>query len=359
MPLQRCQSAGRPGWKWGESGKCYPGPAGKSRAWAQGKAIKSSQGRVDTAEEKQRMIRLRREMVKVTGVRLPRPRKIPPKQYRGIMIEVAYFAAIMRLIEPLFVIVREKLIPHLSEFVSRYSEQVRVDQTYGEIITKKFGEVEFAVHEEIFEDKIQQTTETFANRTSNFNRTQVNKQFFSVLGINPLRTEPYLASLMAAFTETNVALIKTLPAQFFQRIETGVRAAVEQGASTESLTRTIMDEFGSVRSRSKLIARDQIGKFNGKLTELRQREVGVTHYFWDTSEDERVRPALKLSIKATARVVSHRVLHGKRFAWNKPPVSGTRGQRLHPGQPIQCRCVPIPDMTPFKTEIIMDGYIPI
>lgn len=39
MPLKRCQIDGKDGWKWGDSGKCYPGPTGKKKAIAQGIAI--------------------------------------------------------------------------------------------------------------------------------------------------------------------------------------------------------------------------------------------------------------------------------------------------------------------------------
>lgn len=38
MPVQRCQVDNKPGWKWGESGKCYTGPDAKAKAAAQGRA---------------------------------------------------------------------------------------------------------------------------------------------------------------------------------------------------------------------------------------------------------------------------------------------------------------------------------
>lgn len=51
MPLKRCQSNGRPGWKWGDRGKCYTyrkgDKAGSARArrkaLQQARAIKSRQ----------------------------------------------------------------------------------------------------------------------------------------------------------------------------------------------------------------------------------------------------------------------------------------------------------------------------
>lgn len=45
MPVKRCQKDGKKGWKWGDNGKCYVGPNGKSRASRQGRAIEASKAR--------------------------------------------------------------------------------------------------------------------------------------------------------------------------------------------------------------------------------------------------------------------------------------------------------------------------
>ncbi len=42
MPIQQCQVAGKLGWRFGKSGKCYTGPAGKARARRQERAIRAS-----------------------------------------------------------------------------------------------------------------------------------------------------------------------------------------------------------------------------------------------------------------------------------------------------------------------------
>ena len=39
MPLQRCTSEGKSGWRWGDEGKCYTGPGAKKKALKQGVAI--------------------------------------------------------------------------------------------------------------------------------------------------------------------------------------------------------------------------------------------------------------------------------------------------------------------------------
>jgi len=42
MPVQKCSRAGRPGYKWGQSGKCYVGPGAKAKASRQGAAVRAS-----------------------------------------------------------------------------------------------------------------------------------------------------------------------------------------------------------------------------------------------------------------------------------------------------------------------------
>lgn len=39
MPLKKCSSGGKSGWKWGDQGKCYIGKNGKKLAIKQGIAI--------------------------------------------------------------------------------------------------------------------------------------------------------------------------------------------------------------------------------------------------------------------------------------------------------------------------------
>lgn len=105
------------------------------------------------------------------------------------------------------------------------------------------------------------------------------------------------------------------------------------GASTrvEVVREQIQERLGVVRSRAELIARDQTLKIYGEIQEERQRNAGITHYVWSTSEDERVRP-------------DHEDLDGTTQAWDDPPVVDKRtGQRGHPGSgSINCRCAAVP-----------------
>jgi len=73
------------------------------------------------------------------------------------------------------------------------------------------------------------------------------------------------------------------------------------------------------RRRAKLIARDQIGKLNGRINASRLTSIGIDKFIWRTSKDERVRP-------------DHRKREGKIYEFSNPPNGEI------PGTPINCRC---------------------
>lgn len=58
--------------------------------------------------------------------------------------------------------------------------------------------------------------------------------------------------------------------------------------------------------------------FNGKLSEMRQREMGRREYIWTSMDDGKVRPA-------------HIANNGKIFIWEEPPETG------HPDEESNCR----------------------
>lgn len=45
MPVMRCTSNGKKGWKYGKSGKCYTGSDAKEKAARQGRAIEANKGK--------------------------------------------------------------------------------------------------------------------------------------------------------------------------------------------------------------------------------------------------------------------------------------------------------------------------
>lgn len=149
-----------------------------------------------------------------------------------------------------------------------------------------------------------------------------------------LPTREEQAAQHVAWARENVGLITTMEASTFDDLAQHVSRAVVEGRTAVELEGVIRDRFGVAEGRARLIARDQIAKLNGRITQARQEAMGVPAYEWSSSGDERVRPI-------------HRKLDGTIRRWDNPhPTEG------HPGSAIACRCVAIPviDEAEIPTE---------
>lgn len=136
-----------------------------------------------------------------------------------------------------------------------------------------------------------------------------------------------VAEEMDRATEANVALITSIPEQYFDSVQDAVSDAWTGGDGIDDLADAI-EHIGDVtESRAALIARDQTSKMNSAFNRVRQTSIGIERYEWQTAEDEYVRD-------------SHDALDGRAFSWDDPPT--VDGEVANPGEPINCRCVASP-----------------
>lgn len=148
----------------------------------------------------------------------------------------------------------------------------------------------------------------------------------SPVGINiaPVVSQPAMATAIDIAIEKNVALIRSIPARYFESIREIMLDGVVTGRRADDIARDIAHQTGVAYRRARIIARDQVAKTVASVHEVRMKEAGIKGYTWRTMRDERVRH-------------SHRDLEGKRFTWRNPPSIG------NPGTPVNCRCYAEPD----------------
>lgn len=161
---------------------------------------------------------------------------------------------------------------------------------------------------------------------STYHRGRLIKTFKSALGVDirPLLADPMTNSYLRGVVSDNVDLIRTIPKRAHVGLKAKLVAELEVAPFDEQrLIKLLGREYRSTGYNARRIARDQTTKTIGKLTEMRQRQVGVEAYIWSTSGDERVRP-------------THVANGGQRFRWDSPPSTG------NPGADIMCRCVAVP-----------------
>jgi len=200
-------------------------------------------------------------------------------------------------------------------------------------------------------DQLRRVIQARAFDISSWNKTTIANNIERVIGINPIIADASLGSEIALFTATNVGLINSLKEKAFNDVSQTVYTGFASGARAETIakdiTKLIDPEVGNVKARADLIARDQVGKLNSQLTQVRQSNLGVTRYRWRTLQDERVRGAPG-GLYPNA-VPSHYDKEGKIFSWDKPPADTG-----HPGDDFQCRCYAEPvleDLVPGLDDL--------
>lgn len=194
----------------------------------------------------------------------------------------------------------------------------------------------------------------FGNNASAFNREQFNRLSKTVLGVDIIARDPKLGTTLKAFAKENAGLIKNISETMINDVEAVVRRGLRSGAASRMIEGEIVNRFEVSERRARLIARDQIAKLNSDITEQRQKELGIDEYYWQTSQDERVRgdPGGKYPNADP----SHYAMNGMICRWDDPslyrepgsqewkPRSGIGGPDEHPGKPINCRCIALPNL---------------
>lgn len=257
---------------------------------------------------------------------MKRPRRRKPTAPNTL--QVAYYRELKRALAYAHALVRSRLKPLLEMLAERANPHLYTDALPP---GKRLNHVMEAIKATWSRTYSQQRLERIAGRVgqlvSEFNRRQLAKQ----LAVSEV-PDKGSKKAVANFVSENVALIRTVPTQFFAEIESRIHRAMADGQRHEELAKVIEERFGVAENRAKLIARDQVLKFNGSLNMARMQAAGVERYIWRTVEDERVRGV-------------HDEFDGNEYAWNDPPGNGSPEEGSHPGTAINCRCWADPVLT--------------
>lgn len=176
-----------------------------------------------------------------------------------------------------------------------------------------------------------------ADSAFDFNGRQYDKSMKSAIGISFPDDESWWPEAREMWQDSNYETIRSDIKKYIADINTATEQAVTNGWSVKALADKIIAlDTKITKSRANFIARDQIGKLNGTITQKRMQDAGLSMYVWDTSGDERVRE-------------SHAVMEGLLCRWDDATVCSYDGGRtwvprpagavlMHPGMDYQCRC---------------------
>jgi SPP1 gp7 family putative phage head morphogenesis protein len=179
-----------------------------------------------------------------------------------------------------------------------------------------------------------------ADSVFDFNERQYEKGAKSALGIEFPVGEDWWPDAHEIWRKRNYDIIRSDMKNYIAQVNDLTEKAVTSGLSVKELSKQIMSLDDKItKGRANFIARDQIGKLNGEITQRRMESVGLTMYIWETSGDERVRS-------------THAPMDGLLCRWDDATVYSDDGGKawkarptgavlLHPGQDYQCRCTAI------------------
>lgn len=253
-----------------------------------------------------------------------------PRQKNTKTIEIAYFKELKKITNLLSSLTLEILFPQIEPIIQGAKNLRPTVDTYDEEIEAFMSRLKTRFSETYSIDEMTTIAILFAKRVQEFNKNQVNNIYQKVLGMTPFTSEYWLEQEMKGFIKENVRLIKSIRDEYFDKVEGIIFRGARSGILTKDIKQEIRQRFAVNEGKAKLIARDQISKFNGSLTKLRQTDLGIQKYRWSTSKDERVRESHRAN---ETRETKYGI---GLYAWNDPPVTG------HPGEDFQCRCVAIP-----------------
>lgn len=247
-------------------------------------------------------------------------------------IEVMYAKSLLLIVDEIHRDVASELKKILQPQVS---DSVKVADGLFDRFVSGFARLSQAIR-----DKVASIAQSIAQKIVSEQKKASDEQLSKILyqqtglDLKGLMRDEDLEQAVAEAIGANVALIKSIPEQYLARVEQAVLSGLQSG----TLNQTLADELAKVhdltKKRAELIATDQLAKINSRLSQIRQQKMGIKHYTWSTSRDERVRH-------------SHRSRDGKLFAWDNPPDDG------HAGMAIRCRCVALP-----YTEHLFDKNAP-
>ncbi|ELI7925030.1 phage head morphogenesis protein [Yersinia enterocolitica] len=177
------------------------------------------------------------------------------------------------------------------------------------------------------------------------------EQINRAIGIDmtSLMVNESLVDYFDASVESNVALIKSLSADYFDDIQREVMDSIMRGDSLSTLVRNLQQVTGASYQRAHLISRDQTAKIRSDITHTRQVGAGINRFRWSTSQDVRVsgNPAGKYpraKIKCFEISRSNIGYGAGIYLWSRGAAyHGESG--LFPGRAhIGCRCHAIPQI---------------
>lgn len=175
-----------------------------------------------------------------------------------------------------------------------------------------------------FDDASQKIATAFASNTLDVAERTMQKILKDAGFTVPFKPTPAMRDALDSVVGENVALIKSIPSQQFDKIEQAVMRSVQAGRDLKGLREELLDLGAKSKNRAALIARDQSNKATAVMSKARRISLGITQAKWKHSRGG-VHPRK-----------SHIEADGMIYDIEKGCLID--GEYIMPGEKINCRC---------------------
>jgi SPP1 gp7 family putative phage head morphogenesis protein len=264
--------------------------------------------------------------------RVERRRKVPRALY-PMTVENEYgnrLAGIMRAIGARYAPLLERM-PALLAGVNRVYE-VRADAHESEAARQLLESAYAQAQVDLRAQGVDAIARLAGERTSQVQRRELAKQIKAGLGVDVAIDESRTRDILQYFATENATRIANVPEKMHLDVANLTMRALSKRMTPETYATELRKIVDGGETWARQIARDQIGTLNGQLTEVRQLELGITHYLWETRRDGRVRD-------------THVAREGQSYPWSRAPAGG------HPGIDYGCRCTAKPDLSGVLAKV--------
>ena len=308
MPLTPCQHEQTPGWRWGETGKCY--------TYDPESPLEELQAR-ESALRQGRAIVGRRDALRPPGPDVP--------------------VGVQRDLEELYTARTERLKILLRAAVKR-GLGVRVDATpiepqLGRLTAEQIARVLLESLSVVTPEE-ERALDALGRRTLPYVADRSTESLSRLLGSPVPRWWGFLPDEVeeeiGIFRRWNSELLVDVTERYGQEVQADVIRAVIGAGDVEDVVESLVSRYEISLRRGAFIARDQTTKLARGLERGRHEAVGILGFYWRSVGDGRVR-------------LLHRQREGVLFLYADGPPSETDDDGW-PGTPIGCRCFEEPQI---------------
>jgi len=274
--------------------------------------------------------------------RVPKVKSVKP-------LEMEYTKLVGSLVDQIRKLFEQMVVPYLNQISSSaQAEGLMVKDSWDDQLEQLMTSFNLSLSQGQDLNHTKATIQHIGAQVNNQNSAEIQRVVKQMFNIDMRSYEPWLKSTMSSFLKEGVSMVKDLSVKTEKDLFTLIQRDNKQGKRVETIKKEILSGtnlksgyFDTVKIRAELIARDQVGKLNGQLNRMRQKDMGGSLYIWRTTEDERVRQ-------------SHAVLDGKYCSWEDSTVyadtleeamngkwksrNSIGGYIGEPGEDYQCRC---------------------